>query len=366
MKTGTLKIYRIFDMAHEIILEEAFEKLKNLGPTHKYALKKPSKDFFLGHPPIVLTLGLDQLNDVPLELTAKIWSYGAISFALTIDCPSGIDKPQILNWLKNWSNNEAVDDYCKSKVQELMSLLGKSLKKPGVWDQSEEYNIFVASTESSQKSFWLEDNFVYQLLSMEGEVPLSEAMISPIKECSLSYGPNDIVVIDWDNAFVFSSGDEEDICDVLELANVQLLELRYFDDLLDKKLSGLYRQVIERKPSIFNSTISLLSRDAGQIYIETSEVVERIENSLKVVGDIYFARLYRLGLKRLQVPQWQATVDQKLKNLLDISQMYMAELHNRRGHYMEIIIIILIAIEVIPFLYPQALKLIQLIANLMN
>lgn len=360
MNAGKLKIFRVFDVAHEVRTEEAAEKLKKLGTTSKFKLKKESKDFLFGDPPLVLSLGTAVVDNTTCQVMVKIWSYGAVSLCLTLDCPVVSEKKKLIQWIKDWSDNSSVDTFCKLKLDELNNLLGKTLKKPSIWSQEEDYSIFIANPQFQSKDYWEEDNFVYQLLTMEKEVSLSEEMISPIKKSSLCYGDDDLVVIDWDNAFVLSSEDSEDICDVIELANVQLLELRFFDDLLDKKLSGLYRQVVERRPTVFNSTISLLARDASQLYLETSEVVERIENSLKIVGDIYFARIYRLTLARLQVPQWQGTVDQKLKNLLDVSQMYMGELHTKRSHFMEVVIIVLIAIEVVPFLYPHALKLIEL------
>lgn len=351
MRSGLLRVFRIFDIAHEVDFTLAQSKLQKYGPTSKFSLKKASKDFLFGDPPLVLSLGEYDIASLKAKVGVKIWSYGAVSFSITFEAPSFDERNDYISWLKRWVVEPKIDSFCKNKLGELMEVLGASLIKPKVWEQSEEYSIFMADPSFRDRSYWLEENFVFHLLSMEGDVSLSEAMITPIRECSLTYGPNDLVVIDWDNGFVLSSEDAEDICDVMELANVQLLELRFFDNLLDSKLSGLYRQVVERKPTIFNSTIALLARDASQLYLETSEVVERIENSLKVVGDIYFARLYRLSLKRLQVPQWQSTVDQKLNNLLDVSQMYMGELHTRRSHFMEIIIIVLIAIEVIPFLY---------------
>lgn len=356
MNLGSLKIFRIYDVAHEVRLDEAESKLRALGHTSKFQLKKSSKDFLFADVPLVLTLGQSLIKETLCDIQIKVWSYGALSICLTIRCDDIENKKDLISWVKEWSENDDVNSFCKNKISELSNILGKTLEKPFLWDQEEDYSIFVANTSNQKREYWLEENFIYQLLSMEKDIILSEEMISPIKKSSLSYGPNDLVIIDWDNAFVYSQDDSLDICDVIELANVQLLELRYFDNLLDKKLSGLYRQVIEKRPTLFNSTISLLARDASQLYLETSELVERIENSLKVIGDIYFARIYRLSLARLQVPQWQGTVDQKLKNLLEVSQMYMSELHTKRSQYMEAVIIILIAIEVVPFLYSHLLK----------
>jgi len=349
-----LKTYRIFDIAHEIIMEEAYEKLASLGPTHKYTLKRVNKDFLFSDTPLVVNLGDDKILNTPVFAVVKLWSYGALSICLSIAYEGKGEKKELTHWLKTWCECEAVNSYCMEKVEALKKILGGSLRKEATWDQSEEYSIFVTNSNFQPLSFWMEDQFIYNFLTMESDIELSNEMIQPVKDCSLSYGNNDLVIIDWDNGFVFSSEEIDDICDVIELANVQLLELRFFDDLLDSKLSRLYRQVVEKKPSVFNSTIALLSRDASQLYIETSEVVERIENSLKIVGDVYFARLYRLALKRLQLTQWQNTVDNKLKNLLDVSQMYMGELHTKRSFIMEVVIIILITMEVFHLLGPFA------------
>ncbi len=365
MNTGShLKTYRIFDIAHEVLMDEAYDKLAALGPTHKYTLKRLTKDFLFSDIPLVVNLGNDFVDDVEVTTVVKLWSYGAISLCMTIAYEGSGNREELTEWLRRWCECEAVDAYCLEKIETLKSILEKSLKGASTWGQREEYSIFVTNSTFKPLDFWIEDQFVYNFLTMETKVSLSSEMIQPIKECSLSYGQNDLVIIDWDNGFVFSSEDVDDICDVVELANVQLLELRFFDDLLDAKLSKLYRQVVEKRPSVFNSTIALLSRDASQLYIETSEVVERIENSLKIVGDIYFARLYRLALKRLQLIQWQGTVDSKLKNLLDISQMYTGELNTKRGFIMEVVIIILIAVEVFHFFSPYLEKGLALILKL--
>lgn len=355
-KLGTLKVYRIFDIAHEISLGQAYEKLKNQTLLKKFSLNKPSKNMLFNDPPMVVYLGGHSIENRPVTVTVKIWSYGAISFCVDIDCPFFVDKHELVEWVEQWSQGEAIENFCLERMNFFMETLDKSLKNPKIWEQSEEYSIFVTGPELHDKEYWLNESFVYQLLAMEKRVALSDSMLAPVVECTISYGQEDVVVIDWDNAFVYTNEDEQDICDVIEFANIQLLELRYFDDLLDKKLSGLYRQVIEKKPSIF-SKVHVLAKDASQLYFETSELVDRIENSVKVIGDIYYARLYRICLKRLQVTQWQSLVDQKLKNLLDVSQIYMGELNNRKSHLMEIIIIILIAIEVVPFLYGLAVKL---------
>jgi len=70
-----------------------------------------------------------------------------------------------------------------------------------------------------------------------------------------------------------------------------------------------------------------------------------------VIGDFYYAKIFRAASDRFRVKDWQASVDQKLKNLADVSNLFQAETNEKRNQLMEAIIIILIAIEVIPFLW---------------
>ena len=54
---------------------------------------------------------------------------------------------------------------------------------------------------------------------------------------ALSYTPNDLVVLDWAAGFV-ADADCADTLQVIEFANVQLLEFRHIDDRLDDRLEG--------------------------------------------------------------------------------------------------------------------------------
>jgi uncharacterized Rmd1/YagE family protein len=69
------------------------------------------------------------------------------------------------------------------------------------------------------------------------------------------------------------------------------------------------------------------------------------------VGDFYLATIFRMASKRFRFDDWQKSINEKLSNLAEVSKLLHSEVNESRNHMLEIIIIILITIEVVPFLY---------------
>jgi uncharacterized protein YukE len=127
--------------------------------------------------------------------------------------------------------------------------------------------------------------------------------------------------------------------------------MRYYDDLLDQRLNTLYNEVVGRKKGLFSNKYSQLAEEASQIYLEISEIVENVENSFKTVGDFYLATIFRATSKRFRFDDWQKSINEKLGNLAEVSKLLHSEVNESRNQTMEMIIVILIAIEVVPFVY---------------
>ncbi len=82
------------------------------------------------------------------------------------------------------------------------------------------------------------------LLSGESR-PLSEGAKKDLLRYRGSYFEDDLVVLTWDRAFVCEPRGDSDVVEVLEMANAQLLEFRYYDELLDDELPRMYDLVEE-------------------------------------------------------------------------------------------------------------------------
>lgn len=349
-------VYRLFDIGHEVDLKKAQSLLNQVGQSQEFRLGKGSKSVVIEDVPLTLSLEDSFIsiedNNFKTNIKANLWNFGALSISFRIQLPE-MNAQSILNLNSQLNESDVLQRIAKEKAFFLMNHLEAAIKKSKLWDNYEEYIIYIdkGSHKNNASIKELTDgDFLYQLLTGEGQQILSDQMKAPIKANTLQYSQNDLVVIDWNSAFVKSEGDAKDICDVIEFANVQLLELRYYDHVLDKKLSALYREIMASSQSIFNKKYSTINHEASQLYIEISEVVEQIENSFKVVGDLFYARVFRTTIDRLKTKEWQSNVDKKLRNILDIGQININEIQTKRSHWLELIIIILITIEVIPFL----------------
>ena len=64
----------------------------------------------------------------------------------------------------------------------------------------------------------------------------------------------------------------------------------------------------------------VLARQARALFIDVNELTDRTDkNALKIVGDVYAARLFSLVGAMLDLDRWKGNVSEKLKTLDAIS-----------------------------------------------
>jgi hypothetical protein len=105
--------------------------------------------------------------------------------------------------------------------------------------------------------------------------------------------------------------------EIFEYANSQLLQFRYYDERLDGELARTYKE-LETSRDYKSWRPRRYTRAARQIhalFIDVTELTDRTDNALKLVGDVYAARLIALVHSRLGVTAWRDSVHDKLKTL---------------------------------------------------
>jgi hypothetical protein len=163
----------------------------------------------------------------------------------------------------------------------------------------------------------------------------------------VQYAETDLTLIGWDSAVVFEPDGGTDVADVLEFALTHLLEFRVYDDLLDARLGELYDAVEAGRQKIWRSPFEKIVADANTRYIEFSEFTDRIDNSLKVVGDYYLATVFRAAARRYRIPDWQQSIERNMRVLAEVSNLLQGELNARKSHLLEIVVIFLILFEIV-------------------
>jgi hypothetical protein len=77
-----------------------------------------------------------------------------------------------------------------------------------------------------------------------------------------------------------------------------------------------------------------------------TELTERVDNSIKFFGDIFYTRAYRLAARRIGVTDYRLLV-KKLKTAADLCQSMVEEFHQARTFVLEVMVVAILIIELV-------------------
>jgi len=215
----------------------------------------------------------------------------------------------------------------------------------------EEYLVWQIAPDESIPAIdrWLTDrlDWLAQLVRLEAD-PLSPDEAAEATRLRLSYSPNDCFIPDW-AAAVLIDRDCDETLQVIEFANLQLLEFREIDQRLDERMIaayGLIRPVVRRWLPFWRTHMRPL-RALGELRIDAHGVFERTSNALKLVGDQYLARAYRLISTRFHLDQWEQSIRHSLEVLQSVHSVLSDQATKYRAEILEVIIVVLILFEIV-------------------
>ena len=357
VRQGAILAYRLFDVAFEIDLpkaEAAWARNTRTTASRGRLTATPPQAMAFGVPPVQLVL-----DPIPLTLagatleagvTARLYDFGVVSLALRVPVT---DQP--------WSGFVALMDATEAATRDpavwrdLLAVvrrgIGEALLRPSAQPVEEDYVIGIVRgfDEPLTAEALLQRVDFVPLLSGE-QRPLSEGARRDLLQHRYSYYTDDLVVLAWNRAFILEPGTDTDVVDVLEVANAQLLEMRYYDELLDAELPRMYDLVEAThrgRTWLGARRYADLARRLYLLVAEVTELTEKTDNALQVIEDVYLARVYAAALDMFRVRTVSAAVDRKLSIIRDTYTALYDEASSRRAELMEIIIIVLISMEVV-------------------
>jgi hypothetical protein len=182
--------------------------------------------------------------------------------------------------------------------------------------------------------------------------PLSRQEQEEVLRNRLSYLANDLVIPTWNCAFIYDSeAGAIAALELFEFANSQLLEFRYYDDLLDRELTRIYAMLQHSGwwNNLFGRGYVRAAAQLHALFIDVNELTDRTENALKIVGDIYAARVFSLAAARLGLARWKQSVEDKLETLDDIYRFAVEQVAISRGQFLELTVILILVLELVLF-----------------
>lgn len=358
INSGKVIAFRLFNLGQTINLNLAAKILEThhqqaafkIGPKHRSML-------IVEHP---LSFTFDSFGveirgkSYQVTPTAKIWSFGTLSlqYSLPIDTPHTITE---LNYLGNFlETSESFSQRAVNLATTMLKLLHAAIEKPELWWHWEDYLVFSIQKADLPQGGDLRSailtNDVVSMILTEEPMEFAPKVVSRLEQYIHQYGANDLVLLHWNGALVYDPHDAYHLQETIEYALCQLLELRYYDNLLDMQLKVLYQKIENKKQTIFSNPYGELAKSAALEYIDISGIVDQVDNAFKVTGDFYYASIFKAAARELQIPEWRKTVSDKLANLAEISKLFQGEINERRNQILELIIIALIAVEIVPII----------------
>jgi hypothetical protein len=360
VEEGLILTYRLFDVADEIHLDIA-EGCIAKGRGRERARIAPEKQgIVVANPPVDVDLGRvaialpAPLGTLDASVTVRLFDFGALSLRFETAIAPGTDLASLIPLCDHLYEAPEVDAAARALLRSFLPEMAPAIEGGHDWRGSETYTvIFVRALRGAPApQDLLADPVVLRLLLGEkaASPPLSEAERTDVLQHAQSYFADDLVVVDWNSAFVLEPSGSRDVPDILEMANSQLLELRFYDDLLDAELARVYADFARARRNplrILWSPYARLARGVLRRIIEVTEFTERADNALKVVGDFYLARVYQYALRRLRIAAWQESVDRKQALVEKAYDLAKGEIEIRRSTIMEVIVIVLIIAELV-------------------
>jgi len=358
---GTVYVYRLFDVADAVDLAVA-ERVAAGAPKSRLRLEGAQSGTALEFPRPPLQLGLGR-REVPLasgarsaEASAHVYDYGVISVLYKLPIAPGTSLVELVPLAEELvvEPTPALDQAARHDAEELARALANALERPHTWEGLESYQVFfIRRFEGGpvQAQELLARAPVPELLLGEtSAVPLSPEERQEVLSHHFSYLEDDLAVLHWNSALVVEPSGVQDIPDLLEFATAHLLELRYYDALLDRELHRIYDEIEAGGSPVANiltRRYRKLQRDTAALLLELSEMIERLENAVKIVGDFYLARLYLAAVRRFRLPAWQESVLRKQKLVADVNDLTGEAADTSRAELLEIAVIALIVLEIL-------------------
>ncbi len=344
-----LWILHAFDVARAISLAECapLTTQQVVGPRrrewpHLFGLSERPLVWALD--PVDVALGD---RTVTLRPRAIIYDFGHVSVALRCEVAGPPEAWRALAIALEAS--DAVDAVARDVVTRFVARAATALRDPRPMDDVASYTVYqLDAVPGDDAAAWVAAHaaVVAQVLRAE-HAPLSDEEVADATARRIAYTRRDVAVVDAEAALVIDPEPDEALA-VLDFANCERLALRVLDDELDAAVTEATRTMRSRA-SRWRMFVSPWGRDVRrltQLTFDASAELEAVDNAIKLTGDHYLARVYRLAVERFHLRPFHEGIARKLSTLWSIQKVFIDQASTRRAEVLEWIIIGLIAYEI--------------------
>jgi hypothetical protein len=353
---GSVHVLIQFDVCEEIRLDELRKifgaqtekaSFKHQAPGYVRYQRPPVEEAL---DPLVLESGERLRGEI------KYYDYGVVSIGFELPFTGDWDTLIQLSSRWVWDTNfeKLASRIVKQKLQQAAPALVKpysALPDFKDWLQ-EDYFIFhlreIAGAPSAADLLASHGARIAQIVRGE-TVTLSDGERQEILQSRISYYATDLTVIGWNAAFIYDNDTgAEPALQLLQYANSQLLEFRYYDELLTRELEDVYDFLEVGGTGLWSRWRT--ARAASKLHtvlLDVNELTERADNAIKFLSDMFSARLYKLAAQKVGVPDYKDLVQEKLHTAEDLYRFMVDQFNQSRAFVLELMVVVILIIELI-------------------
>ncbi|EHM09549.1 hypothetical protein TheveDRAFT_0382 [Thermanaerovibrio velox DSM 12556] len=354
IESGRVVRLKLYDVAEELDLGVVGGIYPTSpGPKVRFLRRPVGGAIELARPPVVMDLGEWVVDGYRCEVAFRAYESGVVGFSLSFPLEGLTDDEFAEASMAIRSSSSASLEVDRLAREAFEAMKGAGLS---VWwdpDLTEEFTFFVVQKAQGGlgmrefKESWRFASMMYG----EGR-PLSKHLLEALMGNAMSYLEDDLLVMNYDGAFI-SDREPDDIMMIVEYALLQLLEARYYDGEVSRRLGALYGAMDMKSAhlkALFSGGYIRVRREAMKLVLDARLAMDSILSSVKVTEDAYYSQVYAKALRVLKTQAWVDSMERKLGELKDACEMLEGEIQALRANLLEWIIIALIALELIPLL----------------
>jgi hypothetical protein len=342
------------DVADSILLDR-LRSIVGVAAERSPSFAHPTPDYVrFERPPVVETIApLEIESRLRVEGKVKYFEYGVVSVEL--ERQFELEWPALVQEFSRWIGGPAPEQCALNLIRERLQLVAPALVKPYGNRLAEDYYIVHlreapgAGGRPATAAELLAQHGAEIAEIVRGETAaLSDSERQEVLQASISYYPTDLLVPGWTAALVYDTVEgAAPTIQLLEYANTQLLEFRHYDAVLTQVLESVYRSLDKGVGFLSRWRLAREAERLNALRLEVRELTERIDNSIKFLSDMFYARLYGRAATKVGVPDYRNLVDEKLRTAEELYEFMVEKFHQGRGFVLELIVIIILIIELV-------------------
>ncbi len=345
---GSFWAIYLYDVANAIELQRLSGVLGG-GESRRVGFRHPAPEYagFEKAPVFEVLAPLTLESGEKVNRQVNYYEYGVVSVKLEL--PFELGWPDLVERSSRWMASAELERRAGQTLTDKLQQVAAVLEKPYAHHLAEDYYVIqLQRTDPALPAAQLireRGELIGQLVRGE-TAPLSQEECFEVLAARMSYYANDVAIVGWTAAVVYDSAEgAEATIQLLEYANLQLLEFRHYDGKLTELLAGAYNLLEKKKSFLSRWRMAREAERVNAIRLDLTELTERMDASIKFLSDMFSARFYRMAAARVGVRDYRDAVEEKLRTAGNLYRYMMDEFHQGRAFVLELTIVIILFID---------------------